>query len=55
MKGKKSCMTKRAIELFAGIGLVLGAGVGLLMGHLVIGAGVGLCLGAGIGAAQNKK
>ncbi len=36
------------MALFPGIGLVMGAGIGLLMGHLEMGAGIGLLLGSSI-------
>ena len=40
---------------FIGIGIVFGAGVGIVMGNILLGAGIGLLVGAAIAAATKKK
>lgn len=38
-----------ALPLGAGVGTVLGAGVGSALGHIAIGAGIGTALGTAVG------
>jgi hypothetical protein len=54
IKGNERRMTDK-VGLFSGIGLVIGAGVGWLIGHFVIWAGIGRCLGAGLGVTRTSK
>ena len=47
----------RSMPLGAGIGVVLGASLGVALGNIAIGAGAGVALGAAIGMmlAMSKK
>jgi hypothetical protein len=46
---------KALIPLFAGVGLALGAGVGVLFHAIAPFAGAGVAVGAGVGALLQKR
>ena len=46
---------KEWISLGVGMGLVLGAGIGVAMDNLAVGIGIGLVIGAAVGVALSQR